>query len=132
MKTFYWYDLETFGINARTDRIAQFAGIRTDENLKPVADPDVFYCQPIFDYLPNPESILVTGITPQHCMQEGLKEHEFASRIHKIFSKANTCVVGYNSIRFDDEFVRSMLYRNLYDPYKREYMSGNSRWDVID
>jgi len=30
MKTFYWYDYETFGISPRIDRISQFAGIRTD------------------------------------------------------------------------------------------------------
>ncbi len=132
MNTFYWYDLETFGINTKYDRIAQFAGIRTDEHLKPVGQPDMFYCQPTFDYLPDPSSCLVTGITPQLCEAEGLPEHEFAARVHEILSQDNTCGVGYNSIRFDDECVRSLFYRNLYDPYQREYLNGNSRWDLID
>jgi exodeoxyribonuclease-1 len=43
-----------------------------------------------------------------------------------------TCSVGYNSIRFDDVFTRNLLYRNLRDPYEREYKNGNSRWDLID
>lgn len=132
MNTFYWYDLETFGINTRYDRIAQFAGIRTDEHLNPVGEPDMFYCQPTYDYLPDPSSCLVTGITPQLCEQKGLPEHEFAAKIHGILSQENTCGVGYNSIRFDDECVRSLFYRNLYDPYQREYLNGNSRWDLID
>lgn len=132
MKTFYWYDLETFGINTRFDRIAQFAGIRTDENLNPVGEADMFYCQLPPDYLPTPESCLVTGITPQLCQEKGMVEAAFAAKIHDIFSQENTCVVGYNSIRFDDECVRSLFYRNLYDPYQREYMNGNSRWDVMD
>ncbi len=132
MNTFYWYDLETFGTNTKYDRIAQFAGIRTDENLKPIGQPDMFYCQPTYDYLPDPGSCLVTGITPQLCEKEGLPEHEFVARVHAILSQDNTCGVGYNSIRFDDECVRSMLYRNLYDPYQREYLNGNSRWDLID
>ncbi len=132
MKTFYWYDLETFGINTRYDRVAQFAGIRTDEQLNPIGDPDMFYCQPIYDYLPDPSSCLVTGITPQLCAEKGLAENEFAAKIHGIFSQEGTCGVGYNSIRFDDECVRSLLYRNLYDPYQREYLNGNSRWDLID
>ena len=132
MKTFYWYDLETFGPNPRYDRIAQFAGIRTDEHLNPVADPDMFYCQPVNDYLPDPGSCLVTGITPQLCEEKGLPEYRFAAQVHDILSQEGTCGVGYNSIRFDDECVRSMLYRNLYDPYQREYLNGNSRWDLID
>lgn len=44
----------------------------------------------------------------------------------------STCVAGYNSIRFDDEFSRNLFYRNLYDPYEREYKNNNSRWDLID
>jgi exodeoxyribonuclease-1 len=132
LKTFYWYDLETFGINTRYDRIAQFAGIRTDEHLNPIGEPDMFYCQPTYDYLPDPGSCLVTGITPQLCAEKGLPEHEFAARVHHILSAENTCAVGYNSIRFDDECVRSLFYRNLYDPYQREYLNGNSRWDLID
>ena len=132
MNTFYWYDLETFGTQVRHDRIAQFAGIRTDEQLRPVAEPDMFYCQPTPDYLPDPGSCLVTGITPQLCQQKGLPEHEFAARVQQILGEEHTCGVGYNSIRFDDECVRSLLYRNLYDPYQREYLNGNSRWDLID
>ncbi len=132
MKTFYWYDLETFGINTRYDRIAQFAGIRTDEHLNPIGEPDMFYCQPTYDYLPNPVSCLITGITPQLCIDKGLPEHEFTAKVHEILSTENTCAVGYNSIRFDDECIRSLFYRNLYDPYQREYLNGNSRWDLID
>ena len=132
MNTFYWYDLETFGINPRYDRIAQFAGIRTDEDLHPIGEPDMFYCQLAPDYLPDPGSCLVTGITPQFCVDKGLPEHAFADRVHGILSEPDTCGVGYNSIRFDDECVRSLFYRNLMDPYQREYMNGNSRWDLID
>ena len=132
MNTFYWYDLETFGTNTKYDRIAQFAGIRTDEHLNPVGEPDMFYCQPTYDYLPDPGSCLVTGITPQLCEEKGRPEHEFTAKIHAILSTENTCGVGYNSIRFDDECVRSLFYRNLYDPYQREYLNGNSRWDIID
>lgn len=132
MNTFYWYDLETFGVNPRYDRIAQFAGIRTDEDLNPIGEPDMFYCQPVDDYLPDPGACLVTGITPQLCEEKGLLEHKFAAKVHGILSEEKTCGVGYNSIRFDDECVRSLFYRNLYDPYQREYLNGNSRWDLID
>ena len=38
MKTFFFYDLETSGLNPRADRIMQFAGQRTDLDLNPVGE----------------------------------------------------------------------------------------------
>ena len=128
----YWYDLETFGIDPKYFRIAQFAGIRTDLELNIIDDPLMLYCQPSEDTLPDPASCLITGITPQIAQAKGVKEPEFIARIHQEFFRPNTCVAGYNNIRFDDEFIRYALYRNFFDPYAREWMNGNSRWDIID
>lgn len=131
MKTFYWYDFETFGISPKTARISQFAGIRTDENLN-ILEEHMFYCKPTYDCLPSPESCAVTGISPQLCEQKGLIEHQFIKKIHAKFTTPNTCVVGYNSIRFDDEFTRYTLYRNFIDPYTWHWKNGNTRWDILD
>jgi len=128
----YWYDLETFGIDPREYRIAQFAGLRTDLDLNIVDDPLVMYCRASDDCLPDPNSCLITGITPQKANGLGMIESEFIERINEQFARPNSCVVGYNNIRFDDEFVRYTLYRNFLDPYAREWQNGNSRWDIID
>jgi len=130
--TFFWHDYETFGINPMLDRPAQFAGIRTNLELEPVAEPVVLYCKPSVDRLPSPDACLITGITPQIAEQKGVIEAEFIQQIHQQLSKANTCGAGYNSIRFDDEFTRHTLYRNFHDPYSREWQNGSSRWDIID
>ncbi len=130
--TFYWHDYETFGVDPAVDRPSQFAGLRTDENLNPIGEPLVIYCQPQKDVLPAPMACLVTGITPQHAMEHGLPEPEFMARIHEQLAMPGTCGVGYNSVRFDDEVTRYSLYRNFYDPYQREWKNGNSRWDIID
>lgn len=131
-QTLYWYDYETFGIDPRRDRLAQFAGIRTDAELNIIDDSLVLYCKPANDTLPQPEACLITGITPQKALKEGVCEADFIAAINREFSRPNTCVVGYNNIRFDDEFTRNTLYRNFFDPYAREWQSGNSRWDLID
>jgi exodeoxyribonuclease-1 len=131
-ETYYWYDYETTGIDPSRDRVVQFAGIRTDLSFNQVAEPDVFYCKLHDDILPHPEACLVTGISPQVANEKGLLESDFITRVHQQFSVPQTCVVGYNSIRFDDEFTRNLLYRNFFDPYAREWKSGNSRWDLID
>lgn len=130
--SFYWYDYETFGADPSRDRPAQFAGIRTDLDLNPIAPPFVRYCRPAPDYLPQPEACLLTGITPQHTRRKGLPEAEFMAAINAEFSVPGTCVAGYNNLRFDDEVTRYGLYRNLLDPYAREWRNGNSRWDLID
>ncbi len=132
MKTFYWHDYETWGANPSVDRPSQFAGVRTDENLNIISDPLVIYCQPPEDIWPHPQACIVTQITPQKARAEGLKESEFIAKIHGEFIQPDTCVVGYNSLRFDDEVTRYTLYRNFYDPYEREWKNGNSRWDIID
>ncbi|TVZ39927.1 exodeoxyribonuclease I subunit C [Alteromonadaceae bacterium 2753L.S.0a.02] len=132
MKTFYWHDYETWGANPAVDRPSQFAGVRTDESLNIIGDPLVIYCQPPEDIWPHPQATMVTGITPQKARFEGLPEHEFIAQIHRELAQPQTCGVGYNSIRFDDEITRYTLYRNFYDPYEREWRNGNSRWDIID
>ena len=128
----YWYDFETFGGDPRRDRASQFAGIRTDENLNIIGEPMVLFCKPAGDFLPNPMACLITGITPQKAISEGVNEAEFIYLIHEQFSSAGTCVAGFNSIRFDDEVTRQLLYRNFYDPYGREWQNGNTRWDILD
>lgn len=130
--TLYWHDYETFGADPRRDRPAQFAGVRTDEALNEIGEPLVIYCKPACDFLPHPEACLLTGITPQLADERGQLEPEFIARIHAEFVQPNTCGVGYNSLRFDDEVTRFTLYRNFYDPYAREWQHGNSRWDIID
>ena len=132
MNTFYWHDYETWGASPAVDRPSQFAGVRTDEDLNLLGEPLVIYCQPPVDVLPHPEACIVTGITPQVAIKEGLPEYEFIQKIHAEFSVPATCGVGYNSVRFDDEVTRYTLYRNFYDPYEREWRNGNSRWDIID
>ncbi len=130
--TFYWHDYETWGIDPRRDRPSQFAGIRTDAELNIIGKPLIQYCKPADDMLPHPEACLVTGITPQHAMTHGVSEAEFFAAIHQEMAQPGTCSVGYNNIRFDDEFTRYGLYRNFFDPYAREWQNGNSRWDLID
>jgi exodeoxyribonuclease-1 len=130
--TLYWHDYETFGVDPARDRPVQFAGIRTDEDLNIIGEPLNIMARPAPDTLPHPMSSLITGITPQQALEQGLPEAEFIARILAELSQPGTCGVGYNSLRFDDEVTRNTLYRNLYSPYDREWQNGNSRWDIID
>lgn len=130
--TFLFHDYETFGTSPALDRPAQFAALRTDADFTTIGEPEVFYCKPADDYLPQPEAVLITGITPQVARAKGENEAAFAKRIHDLFTVPNTCVVGYNNVRFDDEVTRNIFYRNFYDPYAWSWQNHNSRWDLLD
>lgn len=131
-KTFFFYDLETSGLNAREDRAMQFAGQRTDMELNPIGEPVNILVKMTEDALPSPGAIMVTKITPQDTLRDGISEAEFVKFITEEVFVPNTIAVGYNTVRFDDEFMRATLWRNFYDPYEWEWKDGRSRWDILD
>ena len=131
-KTFFFYDLETSGLDARHDRIMQFAGQRTDMSLRPIGEPINVLVALNDDTTPSPEALLVTGITPQKTLEEGYTESEFAKMVVDEWFTTDTIVVGFNNIRFDDEFIRHLLWRNFQDPYEWAWKDGRSRWDLLD
>jgi exodeoxyribonuclease-1 len=130
--TFYFYDLETSGFSPRHDRIMQFAGQRTDKDLKPIGQPDNILIKMTPDILPQPEAILVHGITPQKTLAEGITELDFAKYLTSQVSVPDTILVGYNNIRFDNDFVRFTLWRNFHDAYEWSWKNGCGTWDLLD
>lgn len=131
-ESFYFYDLETSGLNPRTDRIMQFAGQCTDAEFNPIGEPANILVELSDDTLPSPGAIMVTGITPQSTKQDGMSEREFCEFfIHEVATPGTT-ILGYNSVRFDDEFIRATLWRNFYDAYEWQWKDGRSRWDMLD
>ncbi len=131
-KTFFFYDLETSGLSATDDRIMQFAGQRTDMNFQPIGEPINELVALNDDTIPSPEAMLVTGITPQKTLEEGWSEAEFAKKLVDEWFTPDTIIVGFNNVRFDDEFIRHLLWRNFYDPYEWSWRDGRSRWDLLD
>lgn len=130
--SFLFYDLETFSTDPRRSRIAQFAAIRTDADLNEIDDPIDFFVRPADDLLPSPVATLITGIAPQDALRNGVNEAEAFARIFEEMARPETCSLGYNSLRFDDEFIRHGLFRNFHDAYEREWRGGNTRWDLLD
>ncbi|MCA9328985.1 exodeoxyribonuclease I [Candidatus Saccharibacteria bacterium] len=130
--TFYFYDLETSSGSPRGGRIMQFAGQRTNENLEPVGEPDNILIKLADDILPEPDAILVHGITPQQTLSDGITEAEFLAYFHEKIAIPDTVFLGFNNIRFDDEFMRYANYRSFYDPYEWHWKDGRGRWDLLD
>jgi exodeoxyribonuclease-1 len=146
--TFLFMDYETFNLSPRGGRASQFAAIRTDAELNILPHRAVnLFCEQSPDNIPSPGAAVTTGITPQKIKRikngiefppkgnvdaevEVLNEYHFTQKILSEMSVPRTCTLGFNSIRFDDEYTRNLAYRNLFDPYAREYANHNSRFDV--
>ena len=130
--SFIFYDLETSGISPRVQRIMQAAMIRTNDQLQ-ILDKKTWLVEIDPEVLPDPEAIFVTGIIPQQARQEGQDEHSFITEfIDELQKEPGTCIMGYNTLRFDDEFLRYSAWRNFHDPYAWHSQNGNSRWDLLD
>ncbi len=130
--SFYFYDLETSGVNPREARIMQFAGQRTTLDLDLLDDPHNVLVQLPDDVLPEPDAILITGITPQQTKSEGVTEAEFLKLFYEEIATPGTIFVGFNTVRFDDEFMRFLHWRNFYDAYEWQWKDDRSRWDLLD
>lgn len=144
--SFLFMDYETFNRNPKGGRASQFAAIRTNSNLEITSTINLF-CEQVEDNIPSPIAAAITHLTPQRIQRfkEGkenppesklcktftvLNEHLFTEKVLEQMLVENTCTLGYNSINFDDEYTRNLAYRNLMNPYDREWKNGNSRFDV--
>ena len=132
MRTFFFYDLETSGFSARYDRIMQFAGQRTNDELELIGQPVNLLVKLTDDILPSPGAVLTTHITPQMTVADGISEADFCRYFLEQVATPDTTILGYNSTRFDDEFIRHTLWRNFHDPYQWAWVEGRDRWDLLD
>jgi exodeoxyribonuclease-1 len=130
--SYFFYDLETSGFNPREARVMQFAGQRTDMELNPIGEEVNVLIKLTPDVLPDPDAVLITGITPQQTLADGLTEAEFLKYFYDEVVQNDTIFLGYNSVRFDDEFMRYLHYRNFCDAYEWQWNGGCSRWDLLD
>lgn len=128
MQTLLFYDLETTGLNKAFDQILQFAAIRTDLNLREI-DRHEIKIKLNADTIPSPYALLTHKI-PLHAIQEGITEYEAVQQIHQLVNTPGTITLGYNTLGFDDEFLRFSFYRNLLTPYTHQYANQCSRMDI--
>lgn len=131
-QTLFFYDLETSGFSAARDRIMQFAGQRTDTQFNPIGDPYNVLVKLPPDVLPGPEAVLFTGLSLSENRQKGISEPQFTKLFNEEIASPGTIFIGFNNLRFDDEFIRYSNYRNFYDAYSWHWSLERSRWDLLD
>jgi len=127
--SFLFYDIETTGLNKAFDQVLQFAAIRTDQQLNEIGRHEVTVkLRP--DVAPSPAAVLTNRI-PVTQFSDGLCEYEATEQIHRLMNQPGTISLGYNTMGFDDEFLRFSFHRNLLPPYTHQYKNGCRRMDLF-
>ncbi len=129
--SFIFFDTETTGLNAAFDQIVQFAAIKTDNELN---ETDRFELRSRIDpnVVPDVQAMLANGLSIEALTDQNLSTHYQMIRDlnARLVSWSPAIFLGYNSIRFDEEFLRHALYRTLHSPYLTS-LHGNARNDVM-
>ena len=126
--TYLFYDIETTGLNKCFDQVLQFAAIRTDLQLNEI-DRIEIKAKINPDVIPSPAAVITHRIGPAQFTQ-GISEFNAIKQIHQLMNTPKTISVGYNTLGFDDEFLRFSFYKNLLSPYTHQYANGCSRMDI--
>jgi len=129
MNTYLFYDIETTGLNRAFDQVLQFSSIRTDLSLNELERHTIdVRLRP--DVIPSPGAMIINRIDISRAL-DGRYELEAITEIHRLFNRPGTIGLGYNTLGFDDEFLRFSFYRNLLPPYTHQYHHGCGRMDLF-
>ncbi|MFH0726954.1 MAG: exonuclease domain-containing protein [Pseudomonadota bacterium] len=129
MITYLFYDIETTGLNKAFDQVLQFSAIRTDSTFKEI-DRENIAVRLRLDVIPSPGALITHRIGLSEA-QKGLPEYKAILQIHRLLNTPGTISLGYNTMGFDDEFLRFSFHRNLLPPYTHQYNNGCSRMDLF-
>jgi exodeoxyribonuclease-1 len=128
LQTYLFYDIETTGLNKAFDQILHFAAVRTDLKLTVLERYDLkVRLNP--DVVPSPAAMIVHRMKLSD-IKQGLSEYEAIKKIHRWMNEPGTLSLGYNTLNFDDEFLRFSFFRNLLPPYTHQYANQCGRMDI--
>ncbi|WP_316201930.1 MULTISPECIES: exonuclease domain-containing protein [unclassified Bradyrhizobium] len=129
---FILYDLETSGLNKRFDQILQFAAVRTDADLNETHRFET-KSRLMPHVIPSPQALLVTRHTLADVDSPSRQSHySMVCEVANVLTSwCPATFLGYNSIRFDEEFLRQAFYQCLH-PIFLTNTNGNARADVLN
>ena len=111
---FIGFDFETTGRSARFDQILQAGFIVYDNNFKEIDRLNIkSRLNP--DIIPSIHALRVNKLTMSQVLSESLTSYQMTLAIEKFLSKYENCFfIGFNSINFDEEFLRQLLWEHFF------------------
>ncbi|MGJ5080200.1 exonuclease domain-containing protein [Bradyrhizobium sp. HKCCYLS3013] len=129
---FVFYDVETTGLNKRFDQILQFAAVRADVDL---VETERFEtrCRLMPHIVPSPKALHLTGTSLAEASDMSRQTHySMVCEIARVLETWSPAIfLGFNSISFDEEFLRQAFYQCLH-PVFLTNTNRNARADVLN
>ena len=131
MSNFVFYDLETSSSNKSWGQIIQIGAILTNDNLEEL-DRYEARCRLSQSIVPEAMALIVNKSTPQMLKTANLSHYEMVRQFVETLKRwGKATYIGFNNIDFDEEFLRSTLFKTLEYPYITS-TSGNNRGDLLN
>ena len=130
MSNFVFYDFETSSSNKYWGQIIQIGAILTNDNLDELDRFDA-RCRLSPGIIPEAMALIVNKTSPTMLKKSNLSHYEMIRQFVDILKKwGKATYIGFNSIEFDEEFLRSTLFQTLEYPYITS-TNGNTRGDML-
>ena len=130
MPNLVFYDFETCSSNVSYGQIIQVAAVLVNDNFQEL-DRYEARCKLSPGIVPEAMALLVNKTTPKMLKETNLSHYQMVRQMIEKFKQwKNSTFIGYNSINFDEEFLRRTLFKNLEYPYVTN-TNGNERGDLF-
>ena len=130
MSNFVFYDFETSSSNKYWGQIIQIGAILTNDNLEELDRFDA-RCRLSPGIIPEAMALIVNKSSPKMLKGSNLSHYEMIRQFVATLKKwGKATYMGFNSIEFDEEFLRCTLFQTLEYPYLTS-TNGNTRGDVL-
>ena len=128
---YIFYDFETTGIESNWDQIIQVGAVLTNSTFQEI-DRFESRCRLRPGLIPYPKAILVNKSSTKELTNTELSHFSLIElMLAKFKSWGSALYIGYNTISFDEEFLRKSLFKSLFDPYLT-INNGNKRTDLLN
>ena len=130
MPNLVFYDFETCSSNVSYGQIIQAAAVLVNDNFQEL-DRFEGRCKLSPGIVPEAMALLINKTTPKILKETNLSHYQMLRQLVDKFKEwKNSTFIGYNSINFDEEFLRRTLFKNLEYPYLTN-TNGNERGDLF-
>ena len=131
MSNFVFYDFETSSSNKYWGQIIQVGAILTNDNLEEL-DRYEARCRLSPSIIPEAMALIVNKSSPKMLKGANLSHYEMIRQLVETLKRwGKATYIGYNSIDFDEEFLRNTLFQTLEYPYLTS-TNGNNRGDLLN
>ena len=126
-----FYDFETTGRDPQWDQILQVGATKVSKEFGEIESFEL-RCRLKPGLIPSPFALFVNNTDYDRLIKTDCSHYEMLHQLEEKFVKwSPSTFIGYNSISFDEEFLRNSLFKTLLDPYLTS-RNNNNRGDLLE